>query len=81
MLSKKENTYKNKKGVRSFWEFHIVPREEVVSVFAKRTTLNVQSSKYIFTYFNVNYEFNFSYDTFKNKKRQVLLNNLLSMFD
>ena len=59
MLSKKENTYKNKKGVTELFGNSILFQEKKYnsqSVFAKRTTLNVQSSKYIFTYFNVNYE-------------------------
>ena len=60
MLSKKEKfTYKNKKGVTELFGNSILFQEKKYnsqSVFAKRTTLNVQSSKYIFTYFNVNYE-------------------------
>ena len=60
MLSKKEKfTYKNKKGVTALFGNSILFQEKKYnsqSVFAKRTTLNVQSSKYIFTYFNVNYE-------------------------
>ena len=60
MLSKKEKfTYKNKKGVIELFGNSILFQEKKYnsqSVFAKRTTLNVQSSKYIFTYFNVNYE-------------------------
>ena len=60
MLSKKEKfTYKNKKGVTKLVGNSILFQEKKYnsqSVFAKRTTLNVQSSKYIFTYFNVNYE-------------------------
>ena len=60
MLSKKEKiTYKNKKGVTKLFGNSILFQEKKYnsqSVFAKRTTLNVQSSKYIFTYFNVNYE-------------------------
>ena len=59
MLSKKENNYKNKKGVTELFGNSILFQEKKYnsqSVFAKGTTLNVQSSKYIFTYFNVNYE-------------------------
>ena len=60
MLSKKEKfTYKNKKGVTELFGNSILFQEKKYnsqSVFAKRTTLNVQSSKYIFTYFNINYE-------------------------
>ena len=60
MLSKKEKfTYKNKKGVTELFGNSILFQEKKYnsqSVLAKRTTLNVQSSKYIFTYFNVNYE-------------------------
>ena len=60
MLRKKEKfTYKNKKGVTELFGNSILFQEKKYnsqSVFAKRTTLNVQSSKYIFTYFNVNYE-------------------------
>ena len=60
MLSKKEKfTYKNKKGVTELFGNSILFQEKKYnsqSVFAKRTTLNVQSSKYIFTYFNLNYE-------------------------
>ena len=59
MLSKKENTYKNKKGVTELFGNSILFQEKKYnsqSVFAKRTTLNVQSSKYNSTYFNVNYE-------------------------
>ena len=59
MLSKKENIYKNKKGVTEVFGNSILFQEKKYnsqSVFAKRTTLNVQSSKYIFTYFNINYE-------------------------
>ena len=60
MLSKKEKfTYKNKKGVTELFGNSILFQEKKYnsqSVFAKRTTLNVQSSKHIFTYFNVNYK-------------------------
>ena len=59
MLRKKEKfTYKNKKGVTELFGNSILFQEKYnsQSVFAKQTTLNVQSSKYIFTYFNVNYE-------------------------
>ena len=60
MLSKNEKfTYKNNKGVTELFGNSILFQEKKYnsqSVFAKRTTLNVQSSKYIFTYFNVNYE-------------------------
>ena len=59
MLSKKENTYKNKKGVTELFGNSILFQEKKYnsqSVFVKRTTLNVQSSKYNSTYFNVNYE-------------------------
>ena len=60
MLRKKEKfTYKNKKGVTELFGNSILFQEKKYnsqSVFAKQTTLNVQSSKYIFTYFNVNYE-------------------------
>ena len=60
MLRKKEKfTYKNKKGVTELFGNSILFQEKKYNsqlVFAKRTTLNVQSSKYIFTYFNVNYE-------------------------
>ena len=60
MLRKKEKfTYKNKKGVTELFGNSILFQEKKYnsqSIFARRTTLNVQSSKYIFTYFNVNYE-------------------------
>ena len=59
MLSKKENTYKNKKGMTELFGNSILFQEKKYNsqlVFAKRTTLNVQSSKYNSTYFNVNYE-------------------------
>ena len=60
MLRKKEKfTYKNKEGVIELFGNSILFQEKKYnsqSVFAKRTTLNVLSSKYIFTYFNVNYE-------------------------
>ena len=59
MLSKKENTYKNKKGVTELFGNSILFQEKKYNsqlVLAKRTILNVQSSKYNSTYFNVNYE-------------------------
>ena len=59
MLSKKKNTYKNKKGVTELIGNSILFQEKKYnsqSVLAKRTTLNVQSSKYNSTYFNINYE-------------------------
>ena len=59
MLSKKENTYKNKKGVLELFGNSILFQEKKYNsqlVFVKRTTLNVQSSKYNSTYFNINYE-------------------------
>ena len=59
MLSKKENTYKNKKGVMELFGNSISFQDKKYnfqSVLAKRTILNVQSSKYNSTYFNVNYE-------------------------
>ena len=61
MLSKKENTYiKNKKGVMGLLGNSISFQDKKYnfqSVLAKfRTILNVQSSKYNSTYFNVNYE-------------------------
>ena len=58
MLSKKENTYKNKKGVNVFGNSISFQEKKYnfQSVPAKRTILNVQSSKYNSTYFYVNYE-------------------------
>ena len=61
MLSKKENTYiKNKKGVTELFGNSIWFQDKKYnfqSVLVKfRTILNVQSSKYNSTYFNVNYE-------------------------
>ena len=57
MLSKKENTYKNKKGVKVFGNSISFQEKKYnyQSVLAKTTILNVQSSKYS-TYFYVNYE-------------------------
>ena len=59
MLSKKENINKNKKGVTELFGNSISFQEKKYnfqSVLEKRTILNVQSSKYSSTYFNVNYE-------------------------
>ena len=58
MLSKKENTYKNKKGVNIFGNSILFQEKKYnfQSVLAKRTILNVQPSKYNSTYFYVNYE-------------------------
>ena len=60
MLSKKENTYKNKKGVKELFGNSISFQEKKYnfqSVLAKKSSiLNVQSSKYNSTYFYINYE-------------------------
>ena len=58
MLSKKENIHKNKKGVNIFGNSISFQEKKYnfQSVLAKRTILNVQSSKYNSTYFYVNYE-------------------------
>ena len=59
MLSKKKNTYKNKKVVTELFGNSISFQKKKYNfqlVLAKRTILYVQSSKYNSTYFNVNYE-------------------------
>ena len=59
MLSKKENTNKNKKGMTELFGNSISFQEKKYNfqlVLAKRTILNFQSSKYSSTYFNINYE-------------------------
>ena len=58
MLSKKENTYKNKKGVKGFGNSISFQEKKYnfQSVLENLTTiLNVQSFKYS-TYFYINYE-------------------------